>query len=103
MKKAIIYHMNNVTQRQACLERDLRILRLYAKEHNLEIVAEYIDTNQTKTDGCLNELLTTDLDYDVVLMKFGYYISRSTSQFLTFRKQLLDRDVKIITTAEGEL
>lgn len=103
MKKAIIYHQNNVKERQACLDRDLRILRLYAKEHNYEIIEEFIDSNTTKANGKLNELLTTDLQYDLVLMKYGYYISRHTSQFLAFRKQLLDRNVQIVTTAEGEI
>lgn len=103
MKKAIIYHYHNVSELPTCLSRDLRILRLYAKEHNLEIIDEYIDKNTTKANSKLNELLSTNLNYDVVLMKYGYYISRSTSQFLSFRKKLLDRNVKIITSAEGEI
>ncbi len=104
MKKAIIYHKNNITERPVCLERDLKILRLYAKEHDLEIVAEFIDSNVSKkADRTLDQLLTTDLDYDVVLMRHAYYISRSVPQFLDFRKKLLDRNVHIMTLAEGEI
>lgn len=103
MEKAIIYHHHNVKERSICLERDLRILRLYAKQHNYEIVHEFIDNTPNKSDGKLDELLTTDIQYDIVLMKYGYYISRHTSKFLAFRKHLLDRNVKIVTTAEGEI
>lgn len=101
-KRVAIYHMSLDPIRDGCIERELEIMRVFAKRQGWEVVKEYVDlTNKYDEKIHLKEMLKeTDL-FDVVLLKNCYYISRSTSEYTKVKAALFRENVGIYAMNGG--
>ena len=102
--RVVIYHMSLDPIRSGCIGREVETMRVFAKKKGWEIVGEYVDLTNAKTkktefqkimeNACENE-------FDIVLLKNAYYISRRTNEFVKTRNELYEKDVAIYSMTEG--
>ena len=100
--KVIIYHMTNEPKRISCIETELKILRKYADMQGWEIVNEYVDMTSTISKKKeLDKVISYEGEYDIVLVKYAYYVARNTDSFFKIRRQLQNKGVRIYGINEG--
>jgi len=105
-KNIAIYHMAIDPKRKSCINLQLDILKHYAKEHDWNVVKIYYDNSNLESEKKELDRLIQDSannEFDLVLIKTGYYISRRTSQFLKIRQKLKNNDVTLYSLVEGEI
>lgn len=101
-----IYHMAIDPKRKSCISLQLDILEHYAQMQGWNIVATYYDnTNLEEQKFELQRLIddSSSKEFELVLIKTGYYISRRTPKFLDVRQTLLKNGVRIYSLQEGEI
>lgn len=106
MSKVAIYHMALDPIRKGCIEVQIDILKHYATTNGWEITKIYYDnTNRANEKSELRQLIEDSKkgDFDIVLMKNAYFISRRTPQFIEVWKQLKMNNVTLYTLCEGKL
>lgn len=103
--KVGIYHMVLDPKRKSCITLQLDILKKYAKEQSWEVYDTYLDMTNTKEGKVELSRLLQDAHnncFDIILMKYAYYISRDTSQYVAIRNELRDCGIQLITLCEGK-
>lgn len=102
IKKAAIYHMSLDPIRSSCIDLQMDILRSYSKKQEWEIYGEYLDlTNATTKKEDFKRLLEEADNFDVVVLKNCYFISRKTPEFVKYRNLLRDKGVYLYSLTEG--
>ena len=82
----------------------MNILKKFCKEQGWLVTAEYIDEDitQEKKDQ-LKKAISEISNYDILLVKYGRYISRHTEGYIKLTKEIKDKGVKIYSVVEGWL
>lgn len=103
MNKVIIYHVSLDPIRSGCIERQLKIMRLFCENQGWELVNEYVDLsrNSDKQEN-LQTILNTPMDANILLIKNAYFLSRNTVSFIKIKKQLENKGIRIYSLADGE-
>ena len=67
-----------------------------------EIVNEYVDMTSTISKKKeLDKVISYEGEYDIVLVKYAYYVARNTDSFFKIRRQLQNKGVRIYGINEG--
>ncbi len=100
--RVAIYHMSLDPVRTSCIDTNLQILRAFADEKGWEVVDEYLDLTNAVTKKSEFKRMMEDIDkYDIILLKYCYYISRKTNEYVKFRNAMFEKKKAIYSLNEG--
>lgn len=100
--RVAVYHLSLDPVRSGCIELQMKILRSFAERKRWNIVKEYIELTNLKSQKESERKMIEEADqFDIVLVKNAYYFSRETSSFLALRNNLLKKGVRIYSLNEG--
>ncbi len=100
--KVAIYHMTNNPSRESCISLEINILKKYATEQSWDVVAEYIDlTNIQGKKVELMKAIANTQEYEVLLVKKAYYLSRNTDSYIAILKQLREKNIRVFSIVDG--
>lgn len=104
MKKAAIYHFTDGTQRTKIYKKQLKILKEYATYLGYTDIEIYCDLSLLRKERVEFDRLLSHADqFDALIVKDFYHISKNTTQCVKIIESLKDNGVQIFTTDNGSL
>jgi DNA invertase Pin-like site-specific DNA recombinase len=104
-KKAAIYHFTNESkQRPRIYQKQLNILKYFAESLGFEVSATdvYCDMSLKRCERTeFDRFLENCEQYDALITKDFYHISKNTMQAMSLMKELRDKGVQIYTIENG--
>jgi len=100
--RVAIYHMSLDPIRKGCIDLNMKIMRSFAQEKGWTIAGEYLDMTNAVSKKTEFARLQSDIEnYDIILLKNCYYISRKTNEYVRFRNEMFRKNKAIYSMNEG--
>lgn len=100
--KVAIYHMSLDPIRKGCIDVQMDIMRTFAANKKWEIAKEYIDlTNKPTEKEQWKQLMKDVKNFEVVIIKNAYFISRHVPEYVKARNELMKNGVALYSMTEG--
>lgn len=101
--KAAIYHFTNrSTQRPKIYRDQLESLKVFAESVGLDVADIYCDMSLKRSERTeFDRFLTNAYQYDALVTKDFYHISKNTGKCLDIMQQLRDKGLQIYSVENG--
>ena len=103
MKRAAIYHFTNKSTLRPKIYKDqLKSLKDFAESVGYEVADVYCDMSLKRSERTeFDRFLTNSHQYDALVTKDFYHISKNTGKCLSILQQLLGKGIQIYTIENG--
>jgi len=101
--KVLIYYLTQVEIDEEETLLNLQGIKMYCEKMSWDVVDIKVDSTK-KGKIKLKEIINdSDINYDAIVVRYFYHISRSTSTFLKTLETLDNKNIKLLSIVEGEI